>query len=182
MDSFATHMATNESFIKAFQPQSIFEFGMGRYSTPLFVQACLKTVSVEMQEASWYNTIIQELKDADPDRFLPVLALDRFLGCHMLEGSPDNYDLVFVDGHGYSRWAQVAAGYSKSHALIVHDTEAHIYEWSRVNIPEGWSAVELRGEYAWTTVLTDMSNIVDWAMTLPEPFPFTSFAEKGYAR
>lgn len=184
MDSFATHLPTLIGFIDTFHPQTVFEFGMGLNSTPVFLNKCKKTISVEMQERGWYDRVYLEL--AKFPEFYPILALGPFFACDLLRGMHDRFDLIFVDGHGHSRWQQISDSFSKTDVIIVHDTEAIIYEWPRVSLPyifgDSWTLIEFREFVPWTSILTRKPAVSDWAKLQKCANVFNNFTEKGYCR
>lgn len=180
VDAYSTHAELTSGYIHKANPQIVFEFGPGLYSTQMFVNHCKRIVSVEMQSAEWYETV-RKRYDGAPG-FSLVLMLDPWLGCDLLRGIDTRFDLVFVDGHGHSRERQVIEGYSKATSIIAHDTEAVCYGWGRLPLPAGWYGVEVREHIPWTTFLTQDKNLYEWALRLPRAFPFTSFETKEYCR
>ena len=180
MNPYATHLPTLEPFMAMFKPKSVFEFGTGLYSTPLFVKHADRVISIEMQAADWYHTVARELGHFTNLEL--VLALGPDLACSLLRGSETSFDLIFVDGHGNSRWRQLNEAMLRTRTVVAHDTECSCYGWEMVTLPPQWKGVEIRGEAPWTTVITCDDTVYTWALTLPNAEPFATFQQKHYTR
>ena len=129
-ESVATHMPVLEQVVAQYKPQSVLEFGMGLHSTTLFVASCPRVVSVEMNSLEWYDRTRSEVGGANnwnPHLFMgPV----RWMADLPRAEPKQWYDLVFVDGHGSSRHAQILYGLAVSKLVVCHDTQEPSYHWT----------------------------------------------------
>ena len=123
-------MSVLDAVISDESPQSVLEFGMGLYSTPLFVRSCTRVVSVEMNSLEWYDRTKEEVGAAphwNPHLFMgPV----RWMADLPMAEPNQRYDMVFVDGHGDSRHAQILYGLAVSKLIVCHDTQEPSYNWT----------------------------------------------------
>lgn len=165
LDPYATHLSVLEPFMDTFKPASVFEFGTGLYSTALFLRCCRAVTSVEMQDRHWFDRITAAYKNAANHKC--VLALGAMPAVELLNADTSRYDLVFVDGHGDSRWAQITAACAKTDTVIVHDTQQPCYSWERAKLPGHWHAVDIPEGHITTSVLTARSTVYAWALALP---------------
>jgi len=138
MDAYATHIPVLSAVFEARKFNKILEFGMGNNSTPLLVDRSQESVvSVEMQQQSWYEKMIDHDLSKN-SKWTPILCLGAFAIFENREIMDNNYDLVFVDGHGDSRPECINHFFGKSKVIIAHDVETSSYRWNLVNIPESY--------------------------------------------
>jgi hypothetical protein len=130
MDLYSTHLEILEFVFEQKKYKTVVEFGMGYYSTPFFLKSVNKLISVEMQNAKWYEELIRSIKN---DKWNPVLCLDKY--AFLSIDFADGIDCCFVDGHGDTRPECVNHFFGKAETIIVHDTEYHGYGWERVKRP-----------------------------------------------
>jgi hypothetical protein len=123
---------------------------MGLYSTPFFVAQCRKVISVEMQDEKWFESIIQKVSSPN---FKPILSLGPTDACRLLKSSEDKFDLIFVDGHGDSRYNAVNEAFDKTDVIVMHDTETPLYFWNRIIVHPGWYWIDFKKYNPWTSVI-----------------------------
>jgi len=157
MNAYGTHMPILESYIKAFRPVSVFEFGCGDFSTALFVRECRRVVSVEMQNEAWYSRM-KEKHQSDNNVEL-LLALGRDPGLELLTS---RFDLIFVDGHMQSRTRQCEIGAAHADTIIAHDTDQPCYHWHNIELGVGWIWIDIVSVRPWTSVMTRNPKVVEW--------------------
>ena len=156
LTGFASHLLALEDAFATRKISTVYEFGMGFSSTPFLLKHVLTydghLISVEMQNAEWFERVVDEHK---PTRnFTPLCMLGPYKAIEHLENWPGNFDLVFVDGHGDSRWRAVNTAFNKASLIIAHDTEAASYYWDRINVPSSWTSYTYKDLNTWTTVWT----------------------------
>jgi len=171
MNPYSTHMPVVDWALGHYDVQSVFEFGMGDYSTRLFVDRCDRVQSIEMQNRRWYTKMAKEYGRRAEMAYMggPDRAIDSLHG---------KWDMVFVDGDGRSRWKQVKRAFYHTKLIVAHDTEALVYRWDRIVLPLGWIWYDVTEFEPWTAV------IVGPGMNLPSiPFANTqvqNLAHKEY--
>jgi predicted O-methyltransferase YrrM len=162
MDSYSTHTPVLNAIIQSQNIDSVFEFGCGMYSTLLFQKHCKKVIAIEMQSLEWYEKIKPIVEDNVALLYNPgpLDAINTF------EKIQQNFDLIFVDGHGDSRWQCINAGFKKTNIIVTHDVETASYNWHLVDMPPEWSYYEYNKLYPHTGVyyknkslLTVLENI-----------------------
>jgi hypothetical protein len=138
MDVYATHLPVL-NFLRENLPSinKVFEFGCGYNSTPLFLQICDHLTMVEMQSEEWYDKISKEFK-RDYRNWDAILALGPDKGIEIFKGLKHDFDIVFVDGHGDTRWKCVNEAFKKSSVIVAHDFETSSYQWYRIEKPDNW--------------------------------------------
>jgi hypothetical protein len=157
LNDYSTHLPILKLICENIKPVSIFEYGMGYYSTQLFNEHCKKVYSVEMQDENWFNTITnlnyQNVKfycllgEKDAIKFFNILNT--------------NFSIVFVDGHGSNRWECINEAFGKTDIIVTHDTETPGYKWNLVNKPEDYVWIDVIEYNPWTSVLTRDKNMVE---------------------
>jgi len=151
MDVYSTHLKYLELIID-FCPdiENVVEFGMGYYSTKLFVDRVKKVTSIEMQTKEWFNKIESEFKDHAKWTPVALIGPFEFLG----HKYPEKIDLVFVDGHGDSRPECINFMVEKRCRVIVaHDTEEQSYRWDKV-AQNDYMKLTFKDFENWTTCWT----------------------------
>ena len=100
MDCYSTHLPVLENILQIFQINKVFEFGCGVYSTLLFEKHCKKIIAIEMQSQEWYEKMKKQVA-----KNISLLYSQGPIGAiEIFDKTQDIFDLVFVDGHGESRW------------------------------------------------------------------------------
>jgi predicted O-methyltransferase YrrM len=155
-DDWNSHKPVLHALLKTCNIESVFEFGSGFGSTPIFVEGCKSVHSVEMQSEDWFVKVKEKLSSYENFKYDMMLGpIDAIV---YFAGVDKKYDLVFVDGHGLSRPECINAAFSKTDIVVTHDTDVPSYHWERINLPEGWSKINYK-VVPWTTVFH--KNTVD---------------------
>ena len=164
MDAYATHLPILETISNVISCDSVFEFGMGNFSTKLFAQRYKKIIAVEMQEEGWY----EEVKKGVGKWGVPEANIELLCGIGMrpaldiLDSKKDNtFSLVFVDGHGGNRWECINKSFGRSDIIVTHDTETPGYNWTLIKKPDTYVRVDVKDYNPWTTVFTTKKMVVD---------------------
>jgi hypothetical protein len=150
MEPYGTHIPVLEELIKSCNIKTVFEFGSGLASTPLFVKNCESVHAVEMQSEEWFTKVADELKKYENLDYEKIMGADRAID--EFSKIDKKYDLVFVDGHGSTRWKCINEAFSKTKLIVTHDTETPSYNWHKVVVPKGWSYHVYQKLRPWTTI------------------------------
>lgn len=179
MNAYGSHIPILEKLFQFNNIMSVIETGMGDFSTSFFVSHGCGLVSIEMQNLQWFQEV--SAKHAGNAEFLCMLDKDQAVN---YVAASSFVDLVFVDGHHYSRFDQVMAGMRTARYVVAHDSEAMIYRWDRVALPAGWVWVDVEefGPNPWTAVMMRRGDLAvneewlkDWKYTA-----YDSLKEKKY--
>jgi hypothetical protein len=138
MDPYRTHIPVLETIFKTKNINSVLEFGMGYNSTPFFLERCKNVTSIEMQQKEWFDKITSEYSKTYKD-WKHHLSIGPFAAFSLQEVMTQNYDLVFVDGHGDSRPECINAFFNKAEIIVAHDAEEPGYRWNLVNKPDNYN-------------------------------------------
>lgn len=158
MDLYATHIKVLETIFKNRDIDNIVEFGMGNFSTQLFIDKGEYVTSIEMQQLEWFNIINNKFKDCRNWTGVKLIGPMEFLNYKY----PDRIELGFVDGHGSSRPECINFLMNKKCPIIVaHDTEEPGYGWNRVLQNIGYKKFEYQIETPWTTCWTNDDNLFE---------------------
>jgi predicted O-methyltransferase YrrM len=144
-----SHIPVLHALLKTCNIKSVFEFGSGLGSTPIFVKGCESVHSVEMQNESWFIKVQDELGTYENFKYEMMLGADDSIEYFI--GLNKKYDMVFVDGHGLTRPECINAAFDKTDIVVTHDTNVPSYNWQRIELPEGWSRIDYK-VIPWTTV------------------------------
>lgn len=156
MNSIETHLPVLKKLFQITEINTVLEFGTGIHSTPFFIEKCKKVTSIEMQSKSWFDKVSNQFKDP---KFRPILKLGPYAYKELhLESF---YDLIFVDGHGESRWDVTNNSFEKTNIIVIHDTQEKSYNWNKINKPENWIRKDIKDFSVWTTVLTNNREIIE---------------------
>lgn len=154
---YHSHLPVLRAALRVFDIKSVFEFGSGLGSTPLFIEQCESVHSIEMQEEKWFKKVSDELSGNSNFTYEMMLgpqdSIDYFLD------SEKTYDMIFADGHPDSRPECINAAVTKSDIVITHDTHTNEYGWDRVVLPEGWSELIYKEFPPWTTVYYNADKV-----------------------
>ena len=136
MDSYATHLPYLKQIFDKERIENVFEFGCGNFSTLFFAEKCKSVISIEMQSEDWFNELkikvpsnVKLLCQLGPDSAIDTLDLLGFSGV--------KFDLIFVDGHGDSRWKAINVASKYTSIIVAHDTQFPGYRWDKVKL-DGW--------------------------------------------
>lgn len=153
IDPYSTHLPALKAVFSSRKINSVFEFGTGEYSTQFFCDNATEVVSCEMQDETWFHRMRNKHAN-DPHVDIRCL-LGKTPAIAYLEELDLRFDLIFVDGHGWTRWAQVNTAKRFTDVIVAHDTEDPIYEWERVELPDSeWNKTVYSDVVPHTTVWT----------------------------
>jgi len=127
-----SHVPFLKKILETFEINSVLEYGIGLFSTPIFLESCKRVVSIEMNSGydgmtgkteTWYDKVVKEvgLKE-NWEHFNipgPMNGIDYAIGLFKYE----NFDLVFADGHGDTRAYQANSANGVARFIVCHDTE-----------------------------------------------------------
>lgn len=151
INAYSTHLLTLHNLFKEEKIKNVFEFGCGMYSTFLFADKCETVISIEMQNEDWFN----KLKEKIPNNvtLLCQLGTDKAIDTlNYLGEQGQRFDLIFVDGHGDSRWKAINMASKYTNIIVAHDTEYPGYRWDLVNLDESWNCFIDKTFSTYTTV------------------------------
>ena len=134
--AYATHLYVLESIFNTSQIKSVFQFGSGLSSTPLFVKAAQYVHAIQMQDESWFNVVQSQLSKYPHFNF--KCQLGPFSAINSLRQIEGTFDLIFVDGHGDSRPQAIMQAFKHTKLIVTHDTQNPGYGWDRIIMPDGW--------------------------------------------
>lgn len=162
MNDYATHLPILECISNNISCDSVFEFGMGNYSTKLFAERFKKVTSVEMQEKQWYdNMMAQNL----PSHVSLHCALGERPAIDLLNSTKDRYSCILVDGHGSNRWECINESFDKTDIIVTHNTETIGYNWYLVNKPKHFTWIDIKLYNPWTSVITCNRDVIRLLVT-----------------
>lgn len=157
MDRFATHLEILQKIFEFKKIKSVIEFGLGHNSTTFFIDKVEKLTSVEMQSEEWYNIMYNLYKSRN--NWIPL----KLLGpSEIFKIDYEKVDLIFVDGHGDTRYQCVNFMSKYSDIIVAHDTEAEkVYNWNLVDLKDYKQFTDRRNE-PWTTVWTKDEELMEF--------------------
>jgi hypothetical protein len=87
-----------------------------------------------MQSQEWYEKMKKQVAKNISLLYSPgpIGAIEIF------DKTQDSFDLVFVDGHGESRWKCINHSFDKTKLIVTHDFETASYNWNLVKMPDSW--------------------------------------------
>jgi|688.fasta_scaffold03496_15 hypothetical protein len=161
INGYSNHLVLIDALFKNVKKgaiKHIFEYGCGFGSTAYFLQKSKSVIALEMQSDGWFWRVRNDLKPIYPHLEIH-LALER---CHwnFLGKFNQNFDLVFVDGHGDTRPECINYAMGKGVPYIVsHDTEEKGYGWERVINNQEYHKLTMRDFNNWTTLWTTDTQV-----------------------
>lgn len=160
MNAYATHLPILETISNVISCDSVFEFGMGNYSTKLFAEKYKKVIAVEMQEEGWYEEVKKNLSSYRNTTLHCGIGEKPAIEI-LNKDSSSSFSLMFIDGHGGNRWECINNSFGRSEIIVTHDTETAGYKWNLVKKPKNYVWVDVKEYDPWTSVLTTNMMIVD---------------------
>ena len=160
LNNYSTHIPILEYVLNNIENKNtIFEYGMGFYSTPLLSEKVDKVLfSVEMQDENWYKQIKNSNKLKNNVELYCMLGKDDAI--EFFKNLQIKFDLIFVDGHGESRWKCINEAFGKCDIIITHDTETSSYNWHLVNLPNDYIWLDIKTYNPWTSVITNNKDLI----------------------
>lgn len=157
LNDYSTHLPILHYVLDKIGKCNIFEYGMGNYSTTLFSERANKLIAVEMQDENWF-------KKMNNYEFKNNTKLHCMVGeehaINFFKSLDEKFDLIFVDGHGESRWKCINEAFGKCDIIIAHDTETSSYNWNLVNLPENYTWLDIKIHNPWTSVITNNKDLI----------------------
>lgn len=157
---YGLHRPILAEYINEYKPFTVFEFGCGHNSTPLFIDRCADVTSVEMQKPDWFIDVW--IRYGLRPNFKLVCMMGPKLAPEYLSLLPVVFDLIFIDGH-MARWSQINSAFKKTSVIITHDTDQPCYEWGKIELPAGWSWRDITITDPWTAIITRNNAVAEWA-------------------
>ncbi len=154
MNPWSTHLPVLKCLMENFRIKRVLEFGMGDFSTTVFLKHNPKIlVSIE-HNLNWLNKCKTNRKN-HVCRFSTTQQVNR-----ILETMDEKFDLVFVDGPSNSRVACIEAAFPKARFIVLHDRNDPAYMWNRTKVPKGWYEVVHKKWKKWhTSVLSNDKRV-----------------------
>jgi hypothetical protein len=141
-----------------FADKTVFEYGSG-YSTVFWARRCKKLVSIEDDE-EWYERIAARL----PDNVDYYLLEDREEYIKAIEGYPDGFDIVIIDGSHRMDCAVAARKRLKNDGFVILDNSDWTEQTSQFLRESDLIEVDMSGfgpinPYTWTTSFYFSRNV-----------------------
>lgn len=167
-NTLCSHMPLLIKLLDTFPIRRVLEFGMGMYSTPLFVDRCDEVISIEMNDhlAADGRPWLEYVSDliGDSPGWVSSKCVGQMGAMAMASSLFGNrpLDLVLVDGHGKSRAQQASFAAQWCGIVVVHDSQhPHTHNnWKhshhRIDFKDFGSRLpECGGDrpWPWTTIL-----------------------------
>jgi predicted O-methyltransferase YrrM len=142
-EPYKTHVPVLIKIAQSLRPRSIAEFGMGNFSTSIFLDRELfpsveRLTSFE-DDPGWFSMIVQ--KHSQDLRFEPILVSGSVWKAALKLRASD-YDLVFVDDSKHARdrvrtllALRMARGITKGPVIVVHDVNEPRYRAATLFFP-----------------------------------------------
>lgn len=186
LPGMATHMPILQALLNH-KPgiHHVLEYGLGQYSTFLWLRHGCRVVGLD-DNPEWISkiSVAAEEEHIDPKN-LVICAIGKPLAEAMLlvemsrhvtreqiqdaaKAESDvivgrHFHLIFVDGRlgARSLVTQVAMLLDCAPIIVCHDTEDDCYNWSRLEIPQGWTWLDIRDQPVWTSIVTKDQSTVE---------------------
>jgi len=178
-NAYGSHMPVLKKYIEDFKPKTVFEFGCGDNSTPLFIEHCKNVISIEMQKPEWFMKMLK--KHGGKLGFYLFCMLGKDTAPEYLSTQPSRFDLIFVDG-SMSRWLQINAAIAKTDVIITHDTGQPCYHWERVILPKGWVWIDLPSFDPWVSIVTNRHDVANWCCQFDGVRLYKAMTDKTYRK
>jgi hypothetical protein len=152
-EKYSTHLPILKFVLENANILRVFEYGCGNYSTKLFKDAVFEYLSVEQQSEDWYKKMSADYN---------VMYLEGgYKAIDYFKTTKQSWDLVFVDGHGDTRWLCIQEAMARNVPYIIaHDTEQPTYNWSKV-INNTYIELRIKDQIPWTTIYTKDTMLIN---------------------
>lgn len=164
---YGSHVPVISEIIDNFGIKDVMEFGTGFFSTGVFVDKCDTVLSFEMQYDDWFEKVADRYSDEIDKGILDIHCIIEDSGLQSIEYIKNEfpnrqYDMVFVDGAGGSRYN--CANFAKDYTdlIVLHDTEQPAYGWSKIVRDGDWVWLDVKIFNTWTSVFTKRKDIIDF--------------------
>lgn len=126
--SVQSHVPIFLKLFKTFDIKSVFEYGIGLHSTPLFVENCDRVLSIEMNTHAldgmlWYDKVVQDIGEKENWEHYNMPGLTEAIEYGIKRFQDEKFDLVFADGHGDTRGQQANTGFGMARFVVSHDSQ-----------------------------------------------------------
>ena len=144
--SVQSHVPIFKKMFETFDINSVFEYGIGLHSTPIFIDNCEKVLSIEMNTHSlgsqtWYEKVVEEIGDRDNWTHDEMHGPHKAISYAKELFGKETFDLVFADGHGDTRHQQTNSGFGSSRFVICHDSQ-HQHTRHGWEIPDNYYKID----------------------------------------
>lgn len=147
ISKYSTHLPVLQKLFELVKIETVFEFGMGLFSTRFFEEHAKRVISIEMNKESWFDKVNASGSWNNVTLHYMPGPTDAV---EYLASSDEKWDLVFVDGHADGRSQGINAAFEKTGLIVVHDTETAFAKRD----PYRWSLVKARPDFIWLDVFT----------------------------
>jgi len=153
-----------------FEIKKVLEFGLGNFSTPIFVNHAEVVFSVEQESKEWYEKIKTQINSAN---WHPVFQPDPQVVFEQFDLNNQKFDLVFSDGAAETRCLVANLAMKRNITMVIlHDTEkVWYYRWNLLSIPPNYSRFNFRyrkGANKVTTILTNNNQSILEQWEIPD--------------
>ena len=156
-DNYASHLQIFEKVFGTFEIKKALEFGLGKFSTPFFVDHAGMVVSVEQESQDWYEKMKAQINS---ENWHPVFQPDPRVVFERFDANNQNFDLVFSDGAAQTRCLVANLAMERNVPVVVlHDAEkVWYYQWNLLSIPANYSRFNFRYRESVNKVTTILAN------------------------
>ena len=157
IDNYASHLPIFEKVFATFEIKRALEFGLGKFSTPFFVDHSDLVFSVEQESKEWYEKIKNQIDSA---KWHPIFQPDPQVVFEQFDAHDQTFDLVFSDGAAQTRCLVANLAMIRNvPVVILHDAEkVWYYRWNLLNIPANYSRFNFRYQKGFNKVTTVLTN------------------------
>lgn len=158
IDAFSTHREVLIQFLEKVNPKRVLEFGVGNFSTPLLHHYSKQgNIVLSMDNnPEWLN----KFRGYEHGNHRLLLFNNDDLLLQKYSFFEDNWSMIFVDAApAWIRSPFIRLIKSKADYIIVHDTEAGVYNYDFSGFPHVWNYTKLT---PWTTILSNLENPYDF--------------------
>jgi len=127
---YGTHLEMLKIIFRAFDINSVVEFGMGNFSTLYFLFKGCSVVSIEMQDSDWYDKMKEKINSTS---WSPLYI--KSPGDIYQINYPERIDFAFIDGHQDNRPECINLMFGRAPLIAAHDYEYPGYGWERIEKP-----------------------------------------------
>jgi len=137
VSGMATHIPILENLCKNYKFKTIVEFGMGNYSTRLFLKQKCYLRSIETSE-KWYKNVVESadyITKFKWDAILTNCEIDRAF--YFVTHYPALFLIDSADYANRYRFAEIAMDSITSSGeviIVIHDTEEKLYNYHKINL------------------------------------------------
>ena len=123
-----SHLPIFKRLFTTFDIKSVFEYGIGIFSTSIFIDNCPRVLSIEMNTHSlngqlWYDKVIEDMGEQENWEHHNMVGEFPAIAYALKLFNTEKFDLVFADGHGESRGEQTNSGFGVARFVVTHDAQ-----------------------------------------------------------